>query len=86
MAGKRSVRFAFVAALVFSACGGGGEMSLTEYVDRLNVIVEQARQQYAALVTSSQGGVLIAEADQIAGFTPRSANSSRTGSGDRGGG
>ncbi|NNC93139.1 MAG: hypothetical protein HKN80_11690 [Acidimicrobiia bacterium] len=70
MAVKRSVRFAFVAALMLSACGGG-EMSLTEYVDRLNVIVEQARQQYEALVTSSQGGVLIAEADQIAGFTPQ---------------
>jgi hypothetical protein len=63
-------RFAIVAALLLSACGGG-EMSLTEYVDRLNVIVERARQQYEVLVTSSRGGVLIAEPDLLAGFTPQ---------------
>jgi hypothetical protein len=70
MTAKRSVRFALVAALFLSSCGGG-EISLTEYVDRLNVIVERARQQYEELVASPPGGVLIAEADQIAGFTPQ---------------
>ena len=67
---KRPVQFVLFTALALSACGGG-EMSLTEYVDRLNVIVERARQQYEGLTTSGQGGVLIAEGDQLAGFTPR---------------
>ena len=53
MAAKRSVHLALIAALLLSACGGG-EMSLTEYVDRLNVIVERARVQYEALATGSQ--------------------------------
>lgn len=70
LAVKRSILFGFVAALLLSACGGG-DMSLTEYVDRLNVIVEQARQRYEALATSPSGGVLIAESDQLARFTPQ---------------
>ncbi len=64
------MRFAFVAGLLLSACGGG-EMSLTEYVDRLNIIVERARMQYEVLATSPQGGVLIAEPDQLSGFSPQ---------------
>ena len=56
--------------LLLAACGGG-EMSLTEYVERLNTIVEQARQQYEVLVTSPQGAVLVAEPDQLTGFAPQ---------------
>ena len=57
-------------AFVVTACSGA-EMSLTEYVDRLNVIVDRARLQYEVLVTSPQGGVLIAEPDQLSGFSPQ---------------
>lgn len=56
---------------MLAACGGAREVSLTEYVDRLNVIVEQARQDYEELVSSPGGGVLIATGDQLAEYTPR---------------
>lgn len=56
--------------LVVAACGGG-EISLPEYVERLNAIVEQARQEYGELAASPGGGVLVAEADQLADFTPQ---------------
>jgi hypothetical protein len=56
--------------LVVAACAGG-EMSLTEYVERLNVIVGQARQQYEELVTSPEGRVLVAEPGQLADFDPQ---------------
>lgn len=58
-------------ALALAACGGGGELSLTEYVERLNVTVEQARQDYEVLVTSPQGAVLIAEGADLNRFTPQ---------------
>jgi hypothetical protein len=48
-------------ALALTACGGGGEDSLTEYVERLNVIVEQAREDYETLVADPHGAVLVAE-------------------------
>ena len=57
--------------LVLAACGGASEMSLTEYVNRLNVIVEQARQDYEVLVSGPHGGVLVAEGDQLADFVPQ---------------
>jgi hypothetical protein len=57
-------------ALLISACGGG-EMTMTEYVDSLNVIVEQARQQYETLAASTESGVLVAEPDQLSEFTPQ---------------
>lgn len=56
--------------LVAAACGGG-EMSLTEYVERLNAIVDQARGRYEELVTGPNGAVLIAEPDQLADFAPQ---------------
>ncbi len=46
-------------------------MPLTEYVDRLNVIVEQARQDYAELVAAPRGGVLVADSEQLADFSPQ---------------
>ncbi len=57
-------------ALVLAACGGG-EMSLAEYVDRLNVAVEQARQDYGVLVAGPQGAVLVADGEQLANFSPQ---------------
>lgn len=56
-------------ALLITSCGG--EIAMTEYVDRLNVIVEEARQQYQDLVASPAGGVLIAEPEQLAEFSPQ---------------
>lgn len=58
-------------ALVLAGCGGGSELSLTEYVDRLNVIVDQARQEYEVLVASPEGGVLVADGTQLVDFTPQ---------------
>lgn len=46
-------------------------MSLAEYVDRLNVIVDQARQDYGVLVAGPQGGVLVANGEQLASFSPQ---------------
>jgi len=58
--------------LALGACGGGGgELSLTEYVERLNVTVEQARQDYEVLVASPHGGVLIAEGAELNRYTPQ---------------
>ncbi len=59
MAGVRLVWTGLCVALVLAGCGGGSELSLTEYVDQLNVIVDQARQEYEVLVSSPQGGVLV---------------------------
>ena len=46
-------------------------MSLTEYVERLNAIVSQARQSYEELVTGPEGGVLVATEGQLTDFTPQ---------------
>lgn len=45
-------------------------MTLTEYVGRINGIVEHARQQYEVLVAGEQGAVLVAEGAQLTDFTP----------------
>ncbi len=55
MAKKRSVSLALCLTLLLSGCGGG-EMSLAEYVERINVIENRA---------SQQGEVLVANAEQI---------------------
>jgi hypothetical protein len=46
-------------------------MSQTEYVERLNAIVDRAARQYEELVTSPQGAVLVVEAAEITDFTPK---------------
>ena len=71
MAGLRLVWTGLWVGLVLAGCGGGSELSLTEYVDQLNVIVDQARQEYEALVASPRGGVLIADGADLEGFTPQ---------------
>jgi hypothetical protein len=57
-------------ALLITACGGS-EMTMTEYVDSLNAIVDQARQQYEELAASAESGVLAAERDELVEFAPR---------------
>ena len=71
IAGLRLVWTGLWVGLVLAGCGGGSELSLTEYVDQLNVIVDQARQEYEALVASPRGGVLIADGADLEGFTPQ---------------
>lgn len=66
----RRVWIGLCVAVLLAACGGG-EMSLAEYVDRLNVIVDQARQDYGVLVAGPQGGVLLANGEQLANFSPQ---------------
>ncbi len=61
MADKRSVLVALCVTLLFGGCGGG-EMSLTEYVERINAVAEQA---------SQKGAELLSEASQITDFTPQ---------------
>jgi hypothetical protein len=59
-------------ALVAAACGGGGgEVSLTDYVGHINIAVDQAALEYFELVASPQGKVLVAEAEQLTDFTPQ---------------
>ncbi len=60
------------ACLVLMVAGcGGGEMSLTEYVERLNVIMDRAIQQGLELVAGPPGAVIAAEGEQLADFTPQ---------------
>lgn len=61
MAHKRSTPILVGLAMLLVGCGGG-EMSLTEYVDRINAIEEEA---------SSQADALVAQAEEIADFTPQ---------------
>ena len=66
---KRFVPLALSVTLMVGACGGG-EMTLTEYVDRLNGIIAQAIPQGEALFASPQGAVL-AEGARLTDFTPQ---------------
>ena len=66
---RRFVPLALGVSLLLWGCGGG-EMSLTEYVEQLNAIVDGARQQYEVLVAGPQGAVLVAEEAQLTDFTP----------------
>ena len=58
-------------ALIIAACGGGGELSVTEYVASLNAAVDIARGEYESLVTSPEGAVLLANGEQLAEYTPQ---------------
>lgn len=60
MANNRFVGFGICFAVLLAACSGG-EISLTEYVDRLNAIELQA---------SQQGDALANQAEQTDDFTP----------------
>jgi len=56
--------------LLVSGCGGGA-MSLTEYVESVNVIVGNAAQQYESLLASPRGDVLGVDRSQLNAFTPQ---------------
>jgi len=55
---KRSICSALSVMLLLVGCSGG-EVSLTEYLDRINAIFERGMEQYEALATSPAGHVLI---------------------------
>lgn len=56
--------------LMVAACGGG-EMSLTEYAERVTAIMGRAMQQWEVLAASPQGAVFAAGAAQFTDFTPQ---------------
>ena len=66
-------------AVLLAGCGGG-EMSLTEYVEEINAIFDRGIEQYEPLATSPEGLVLIVgqgshlgfddEGAQLTDFTP----------------
>lgn len=58
--------------LLAAACGGG-EMSLAEYVQRIDAIFERGRQRYEAVVASPQGLVLIVGQGSHLGFSDEGA-------------
>ena len=66
---KRFVPIALFATLLVGACGGG-EMTLTEYIDRLNAVIGEAVPQGEALFASPHGAVM-AEGAELSDFTPQ---------------
>ena len=55
---RRIIPLALWITLLLAGCGGG-EMSLTEYVQEINAIFERGIEQYEPLATSQEGLVLI---------------------------
>jgi hypothetical protein len=45
--------------MTVAACGGGGEMSLNEYVESVDAIFARGIEQYEAIVSTPQGLVLV---------------------------
>jgi hypothetical protein len=66
---KKFVPLALSVTLLVGACGGG-EMTLTEYIDRLNAVIGRAVPQGEALFASPEGAVM-AEGAQLSDFTPQ---------------
>lgn len=58
-----------VAVVAAGGCGGDDEMTLTEYVEQVNAILDRGMQQYEVLVATPQGEVLVADTGQIRSFT-----------------
>jgi hypothetical protein len=58
--------------LMVAACGGG-EMTLTEYVERVDAIFERGIQQYEMVVASPQGSVLVVGQGQHLGLADQGA-------------
>ena len=70
---RQRVRLLLAGALLAAACGGNGEMSLTEYVDDIGAIFDQGIERYEALVTSEEGLVLIVGQGPHLGFDDQGA-------------
>jgi hypothetical protein len=54
--------------VVADGCGGS---EMTDYVERVNAVLDRAMERYEELVASPQGEVLVAEGAQLADFTPQ---------------
>ena len=59
-----------VVVVIAGGCGGR-EMTLNEYVERLNMIIDNAAQQYNTHVGSALGEVLVVDAAHLDDFTPQ---------------
>jgi len=76
----RLVAPALVAAVLLAGCGGG-EMSLNEYVERVDAVFQQGMAEYEVLVASPEGQVLLvgqgdhmglsADGSQLTDFAPQ---------------
>ena len=66
---RRVVVVALIA--VAAASCGSGELSMSDYTERVGAVVDRASRQYGDLVASPQGAVLIAEPEQIGDFSPQ---------------
>ena len=72
LSGRSLVPLALCLAFLMAACGGG-EMSLTEYVESIDAIQQKGIEQYEALVTSPEGLVLIVGQGAHLGFEGQGA-------------
>jgi hypothetical protein len=61
----------FAALMVTAAACSSGELSVTEYVEQVNAIVDRASQRYEAVASDGRGAVLVARRAQLADFTPQ---------------
>lgn len=66
----RSALLGLCLALTVTACSDG-ELSLTEYVEQVDAIFDRGLQRYEVLISSPYGGVLLAEGEQLAQYTPQ---------------
>ncbi len=77
----RLVAPALLAALLAGGCGGGDELSLNEYVDRVDAVFQNGISQYEVLVATPEGKVLLVgqgdhmgfsqDGSQLSDFTPQ---------------
>ncbi|MCP5031590.1 MAG: hypothetical protein GY939_07270 [Actinomycetia bacterium] len=63
----------WLAVIVVAGGCGGGEMTLTEYVERIDAIFDRGSQQYEVVVESPEGLVLIAGQGSHFGFDDQGA-------------
>lgn len=70
---RRVLATTCLAVIAVAGGCGGGEMTLTEYVERIDAIFSRGLQQYEALVESRQGMVLIVGQGPHYGFDDRGA-------------
>lgn len=72
MRARRIVLSTFLAVLMLAGCGGG-ELTLTEYVEEINAIFDTATAKYERIVESPEGLVLIVGQGEHFGFDTRGA-------------
>jgi hypothetical protein len=72
MAIKHWVPLALCVSLLLVSCGGG-EVTMNEYVERVDAIFDRGFERYEAVVASPQGQVLIVGQGEHLGFTDQGA-------------